>query len=624
VGRRARAGGRGLAAVEGFEGVAVETRERPGRVRYPARVLRATDPAIRPPPAPRAAGLPRHAPELAAAALGVAWFLLVGGHLALAPTALDWLHGGDPVQHLLGWLFFRDAPLGFPLGAIPSYPWPVGTTVALTDANPLLALALRPVQALLPRDFQYMGLWLAACFAAQGWAGARVGALASPAPSFRILSGALFVLAPPLVARVGHSTLCAHAAIIALLVLNAAPLAEASAARRALRRAAVVVVLVSAVHPYLALMVLLLALALVARAGWIDGVLPRRAALRWALGLTAAQAAVFLALGYFTSAPSHASGFGEFSADLLTFVNPLGASRLLPSLPVAVKQWEGNAYLGAGGLMLCAAAAAVAIVRRRHLGGGWRGLAPALAVSAGFFLFALSSRVTANGTLVLDLTSLYRPFAGVVAPLRASGRFVWPLYYLALGAGVIVVARALGPRLATLILAAVVALQLFDLSGLAGRVFDERPWRHTAPEWTLARGHYDHLAMFPPHLKGTGTNRVCGDVPGYDSDAYAPLAYAAYELGLTFNSAYLSRANRKQLTAACGRFLAEVGAGRLDARTIYVVHPEEEARFRALATTCGRLDGRIVCVARENGDPFRSALARTNAQPPRGAGEPGP
>jgi hypothetical protein len=554
-----------------------------------------------------AARLRGHGPELVAAAIGLGWFLLVGGHRALPPTNLDWLHGGDPVQHLLGWLFFRDAPLALPLGAIPDYPWPVGTTVALTDANPLLALAFRPFEALLPRDFQYVGPWLAACFAAQGWAGARVGALASPAPAVRILSGALFALAPPLVARVGHATLCAHAAVVALLVLNAAPLADGVAARRALRRAAVVVVVLAAVHPYLAVMALTLALALVARATWVDRVLPAGAAAMGAVGVTAAAAAVFLVLGYFTSAPSHASGFGEFSADLLAFVNPHGASRFLPSLPLAPKQWEGNAYLGAGGMLLCATAIAAVLMRRR-LGDGWRGLLPALAVCVGWFLFALSSRVTLAGTLVLDLEPVYRPLAGVVAPLRASGRFVWPLFYLVLAAAVIAATRALGPRMASALLALAVALQLLELSGLAGRVFEDRPWRGTAGAWSLASGHYDHLAMFPPQLKGTGTNRVCGDVPAYEPDAYAPLAYRAYELGLTFNSAYLSRASRKKLTVACRAFLADVDAGRLDARTIYVVHPQEEARFRALGTTCGRLEDTLVCVARGNADPFRNAL----------------
>jgi hypothetical protein len=239
-----------------------------------------------------------------------------------------------------------------------------------------------------------------------------------------------------------------------------------------------------------------------------------------------------------------------------------------------------------------------------------------------WFLFALSSRVTFGGKLLVDLGPLYRPVAGVVAPLRASGRFVWPLYYLGLAAAVIAVTRVLGPRIAAALLAAAVVVQVLDLSGLAGRVFEDRPWRGTAPEWALARGHYHHLAMYPPQLKGTGTNRVCGENPDYAPDAYAPLAYRAYELGLTFNSAYLSRASRKKLIPACAAFLADVDAGRLDARTIYVVHPEEETRFRALATTCGRLDGRTVCVASENGDPFRSALARTNAQ--RAEREPGP
>ena len=39
-------------------------------------------------------------------------------------------------------------------------------------------------------------------------------------------------------------------------------------------------------------------------------------------------------------------GFGQFSADLLTFVNPLQWSRFFPAIAMGPRQYEGFAYLG--------------------------------------------------------------------------------------------------------------------------------------------------------------------------------------------------------------------------------------------------------------------------------------
>src|SRR5512146_2873505 len=127
-------------------------------IRLPRRDARLPDP-----------GRMGRAPELAGAAFGLLWFLLIGGHRAIAPGAFEWVGRGDVAQHVQGWLFFRNASWALPLGRITDFCAPAGTTVGYTDANPLLALPLRIASPLLPRDFQYVGLWLALCFFLQGW-----------------------------------------------------------------------------------------------------------------------------------------------------------------------------------------------------------------------------------------------------------------------------------------------------------------------------------------------------------------------------------------------------------------------------------------------------------------------
>ena len=103
-------------------------------------------------------------PRYAAAFLGFAWFLQIGGGPTLNPTHKTLIMSGDWMQHWFGWLMFRREEWTFPLGAISGMPYPIGTTVGYTDSNPLVSLLLKPFSGLLPQEFQFIGLWLAFCF----------------------------------------------------------------------------------------------------------------------------------------------------------------------------------------------------------------------------------------------------------------------------------------------------------------------------------------------------------------------------------------------------------------------------------------------------------------------------
>ncbi len=488
----------------------------------------------------------RRGPEFLAAVFGLGWFFAIGGYRALPPTALDWLGGSDWTQHLMGWLFLRRSPWTLPLGRVEGLAWPGGTTVGFTDSNPLVALPLRLASPLLPQDFQYIGAWLGACFALQGWAGARLAAVGSERAVDRLLGGILFALSPALLARLGHDTLCAHFALLLLLALHLRPVNGPLAGRRMLRRALAATTLLAAVHPYLCAMSLALSLALVAKLWRVDRLVGGREARRWAGALLLAPLAILGLLGYLTAAPSHGTGFGIFSTDLLAFVNPFGASSLLPDLHSESGQWEGNAYLGAGGVFLAAVATSLAL-RAPPRPGRLRAVAPVAAVSLLLAAFALSSTVRAAGREVLDLGWLYRSLAGVVGPFRSSGRFVWPLYYLVLALAVVLPLRRLRlrPRLATALLAGAVLLQLADLAPRAvGAHFQPRPWRPRDPAWQHAAGHYRSpragaAAGGRPRRggrgvpgdglrchRGVGAARLRGVRPGNDREQWLPRARA--------------------------------------------------------------------------------------------------
>nr|WP_244237786.1 DUF6311 domain-containing protein [Corallococcus llansteffanensis] len=531
---------------------------------------------------------------------GLGWFLWLGGGAVLPPTRIDWMMREDWAAHIFGWLFFRNADWQWPLGAAPNHFFPYGTSVALTDGNPWVAVLLKPFSALLPVDFQYTGPWLGLCYALMGYFGARLVETVSPRAVPVALGGALLALSPVMAARFSHPTLCAHWLLVALLWLNLRDTPDARTATRSLGLAALFNAIAAGTHPYWVAMLVPLTLALGARLVWSRKLGLARVAGACG-GIIALDVLLFAGFGYFGGQGLGAEGFGDFSADLATLVNPLGWSRLLPDLPAGPRQGEGFGYLGAGALLLLGLAGLSVLVRPREARTlDWRRVLPATVVVVLLGIYALSSRVTWLGQPVADLGALYAPLAKATNAFRASGRFVWPLHYLLVAGAVLTVVRLWRavPAVAGVALAVALAAQAYDVREDKSALFKPVHFqRLQAPEWAALQGPYQHLALFPPHAQW-----VCR----YDEPLVNALAYQAYRLKLTFNSGYASR-TPQALETECHARLPRDG---LDAATAYVVLPEHLRPFLNAGARCGVVEGLPVCVVAGNTDAFAQGLLR--------------
>jgi hypothetical protein len=545
-------------------------------------------------------------PPVVAGLVGLLWF--VRGHplLTVDPTNVGWvLHGGDTATHLFGWLFFRREPWGLPLGGYSGYLHPVGSALALTDSMPWIGLALKPLSAWLPADFQYIGAWMALCFVLQGVLGALLMRRFSHDVWCRVLGGVLIASSPALLWRTAHDTLVAHWLILGMLGLYLRAPADARGATRRLALAIVLLLLSAGIQPYLAAMVWMLAVALVARMV-NDGVLGRWSAagvIGGSVALVGGVFAVLGAVGY--GAGTRAHGFGHYSADLLTFINPMERSSFLPALRQGGGQYEGFAYLGAGVLFLLVLAIAVAVWRRHPpVFAVARGLPLIVAVSV-MAAYSLSMHVTMGGRVVMDLRGLYAPIMPVADAFRASGRFVWPLYYVLVLAILAAVVRSLKRRHAIAALALAAVLQVADLTAAIERV--STPPAPDIGMWSLAAGSYRHLVLYPPQILWVG---ACLTQGRYPHDYYVAHAWRAYRLGLTINSGYMSRANDQASGEYCGALTRSVAARQFSPDTIYVVAGPALPSFVGPGMTCGRIDPYDVCVTSERTTALSRYLAR--------------
>lgn len=531
--------------------------------------------------------------------LGVLAFLLVYGLTPLNVTNDAWLRGGfverDIQQHYAGWLFYRQAPLAFPLCTPQSINWPQGISVLYTDSIPLFAAFFRLLAPLLPETFQYFGWYTFFCFALQGgFAALLLGLFLANIPA--ILLGVLpFVFSPVLIERAfRHTALGAQFLILAALWYYFRGRQENRFAYKGLFALNCLAI---GLHPYFVPMTFALTLALLAEWGaqnrrW------KEPAIYLAANLAAAVA-VGAALGLFTASGDGGSAveYGYFGMNLNALWNPVSCgdtvwSRLLPVQNQTRGNYDAFNYLGLGMLLACGAATVRCAVKRQWSAAGrwlrehWMLSLCCLALS----VFAVSHIITANGATVITLP-LPHALVRLATTFRSSGRMFWPVYYLLFLGGVLFLARCAeqlgkGRIPCSAALLALAAVQLWDISpALAARHDAFANYRPafpsslTSPFWQQAGERYRHIVS----------------LDGLQEDPLH-LALFAADHGMTTNDPFAARYDEAGLKAQRKSIIEQLRAGETDPGCLYLIH--EEGLFLDLAD---RMGGDVFCTRLEGG-----------------------
>jgi hypothetical protein len=534
--------------------------------------------------------MPNRLTLAAGAMLGVIVFERSLGFHVLDPSAVAWMfHGGiDPSGHFLGWHLFRHDAWWLPPGAVMAFGYPIGTSVALTDSIPLVAIPLKLADGLLPPVFQFMGLWLLACFVLQAVFGTLLVATVTASPLLQLLGAALFALSPVLLNRIGHQALCAHWLLLAALWLYARSVNTTAAPSFGWWIALTAAVALT--HPYLTVQVVAVAVAaIVATCG--RGKQLRAAAIR--LGaLAVTVGASWWAAGYFVVRDADSlqeTGFGRLSLNLVApFLPPPGAwlDGRVPLAGLGHEQLEGYSYLGLGGFVLLGVALCVglALIRRGMWSAGR--YVPLVVACVVLTLLAIGPTVTLGTRVLFEYDGSWWGPLGI---FRSSGRVFWIVYYAILFAGIAAIVRL--PRgWAAGVLATALVLQQIDLAGVQRISKTMRDIRAESPLshelWTILPPHYRHMVLYPTNM--------CSPNPGID---YRDLAVLAGSAGATINAGYAGRVDVAQLQAYCRDLEAALARGEVADDSLYVVTPPNVPRLLASSTpvACTPLDPYAVC-----------------------------
>ena len=397
------------------------------------------------------------------ALLGLSVFLLIYGAEPLRVSGIGWLlkgYGGDDItQHQTGWMFFRNSPWTFPFGKALNLGWPEGTSVSYTDSIPIAALFFKLLSGILPRDFQYFGLFTALCFSLQGLFAALLVFQFTGNRKYAVLSSLLFVFATGFIERAfRQSALSAHWLILAGLCLYFAE-------NPPVLFPILLNVLAIGIHPYLFAMVFALTFASEIRRCRKNG------KLLTGVRRVGAVITIVLIFGFLIglfgngSGIQPESGYGYYSLNLNALLNPAvdflsSWSRWMPALSRTPEQKDGSFYFGipaALSLLLV-----LLLFRGKLIPAIYK--YPEMAVlSLLFTVFAVSNRVTFGNDVIFKF-HLAHSIRDLFNIFRAGSRFFYVPYYLLyfmIAAGFY---RAFRKKAAFAIMAILIGLQIWEIT----------------------------------------------------------------------------------------------------------------------------------------------------------------
>lgn len=493
-------------------------------------------------------------------AIGCAVFLLVYGWQVLVPTNVDWLlTSGDASQHYIGWEFYRQSDWTFPIGVAQDLAYPHGLAITFMDSLPLFAVPSKLLAGILPEHFQYFGIWGLLSYMSMGAISALI--MRRWTTDWRIiLTTAVFVCFSPIV----FQRMFMHTALAGQWIILLAIYAVVCCNQWHLRKNAVmwsiILSLSVLIHPYfLAMNGFLLCVSTILRYKTV-----RRATIELLVPISVAVITTWI-IGGLRFATISGDKFGGAGYDLASPI--LGDGWSIISSPITTR-FEMFGYLGLGGILLVAIATFICIRNWGHIApiiDKHRQKTVALVVLFVVLLVVAAGPGIAAGGVQIIQYHVPATIEKIWGIFRVTARLAWPLWYLAIFAGLFIVLRFVKNRqLVWGIILIVCVVQVIDI-GLSSQLHQRHQMLqnvqsarfHTSltdPIWTEVAAGRSHIVYL-------------GDL--YD-EKFVTIAQYAIAHKLTLNTGYFARKPTRDIERTILDAKNDLQKSKLDAKTIYI------------------------------------------------------
>ena len=522
------------------------------------------------------------------------------------PSNINWLLTSDSDFHYLGWAYFQHEPWHFPIGQIENYNYPTGTNIGFTDSIPLVAIFFKFFSFLLPETFQYFGIWLLSCHILAGFFTYKLLKRYTHNVPLLILSLLLVSFCPVLIYRMLHPALCAHWVLIASIYYYTQKANKANV--YLINKKQIIVLILSAmINPYLFLMIIGFSLILPFKHYFFDKLISFKRAVTYVIIPIISTLVSWYIIGMVSFGSKDDSmevenAYGLYGLNLNSLYNSSGFSSVFPQLPsYTVQQYEGYAYLGLGVFILIIisviflAFKLFSIQRRAFKNYVW--LLPFIVLLVVLTLFSISNKVSLNEQLLFEfgLPDIVLKIGNI---FRASGRFVWVLYYtILLGALICFLKLKFSDKIKVILLCLIVGLQFYDIKlFLTSKDYgygDYKVKPLNEKKWVALTSNFERIVTYPPFEN----NLV------YNLD-YQDLCFIALQNKLPITCGYVARNSGTANTEFKAKLELEIKNGIISATDLFIIAPDYLKDFNALIyknkVEFGFIDGYYYLYSKEN------------------------
>lgn len=501
--------------------------------------------------------------------LGIMVFYVVCGGRILDPQNIAWLANGDPAQHYLGWVFFRNSEWTFPIiGLNPNFGLEISSSIVFSDSNPLCAIIFKLLSPILPTTFQYFGIWLLLCFILQAITSYKLVSLISNNKVVINLAVLLFLFSPPFLLRLhGHFNLVSHFTILFALYFVFS--------KNFKNYYWTVLLLISILtHFYLFVIVFILYSYDIFTKSLN---LPKLAFIKNIFITFILLVITMYQVGYFANnVNASAEGFGLYKMNLLSIIDSGTVehstqwSYIIKDIAVpSIFDYEGFNYLGLGVLFLLITSTITIINNYQNIIIQIKQQKYLIFLCILLFIYALSNNI-AIGIYEFHyyLPNSILKFTNI---LRASGRFFWIIFYLLIFSLLSILVKYNNQKTTLILLFLAVIIQIVD-TNMAWRqirnkmmITSEKHWSIILKDkfWNKVPKYYTRLRHIPL---------------GNNIKNWIDLSYYSANNNLKTDAVYLARAQGKNFFKAVEKMKQVIQNGNFETDAIYIFDDENYSK----------------------------------------------
>lgn len=490
-------------------------------------------------------------------------FYLLGPNY-ISPLNSEWLFSGDLSTYQLGWQFFKLDEWRFPLGINPNYGIYLNSSVVFSDSLPLFAIFFKIFKNFLPSEFQYFSIWILVCVYLQLFFSFKIIYKITNNLLYSAISSLFFGIATVFIHRSGiHLSLFGQWIILSFFYVELLD-------KNKFYYKNLIILLSTTIHFYFTIILLIIFFIEKVIDYFRNKKLIKSILIQTSIILFSSLFLMYI-IGYFSLNLDDGLGwgYGYYNFNLNSFFNPVGQtniseviwSNFLAKREFQNGQIEGFSYLGVSGFIFLIIFLFNMFNKRNNI---IYSNIKIFTICVIFLILSTSNNIYFDQTSIINIP-LNKFFYAIANIIRASGRLIWPIYYLIFIVGIIFIYQNFQKKISLLIILILLLVQIVDISkGLnqykLGKQYDQKNNQIFVKDkiWKGLSSNYEQIRLLEPQNQ---------------SKIYYLLSKTLFEEKfLKTDIVYLARANRQKIIDMKYKIVNLLDIGDLDLfhKTVFI------------------------------------------------------